>query len=390
MATEYRINMNRYNGTDYDIMYPKTLTEQVINGQRQIVISTVSLSTTWSGDGPYTQVVTVDGADAKSKVDLQPDSTIIESLSEDGVTAIYIVNDSGTLTAVATGAAPTTALNIQCSIEEVVEYTPPVSSVLDDNSWSTIKWVSNHNLGSNYWSVGATKKIVMNGKVSDGLTLTNFETYVYILGFNHNETLEGSGIVFGGFKTAQTGGNDIALIDKGYGTGTATSGQHFNMNNSNTSAGGWQSSLMRTVNIPLIKAAFPSDLQTVIKTSTIYTDNVGGGSGDVESNVTATQDDIYLLSEYEVFGTRKYANTYEASKQQQYAYYSAGNSKIKLIHDTNISSAATVSYWWERSPASSFSTEIEGSGLWFCLVQNDIASLGSVYSLEAVAPAFRV
>lgn len=377
MATEYRINMNRFNGTDYDIMYPRTLTEQVINGQRQIVISSVSLSATWSGSGPYTQVVTVDGADAKSKVDLQPDSTIIESLSEDGVTAIYIVNDNGTLTAVATGAAPTTALNIQCSIEEVVEYTPPVSNVLDDNSWSTIKWVSNHNLGSNYWSVGATKKITMNGKVSDGLTLTNFETYVYILGFNHNEAQEGSGITFGGFKTAQTGGTDICLIDSAYGA-ARYDGQWFNVNNSLSNTGGWQSSLMRTVTMPLIKAAFPVDLQAVIKASTIYTDNTGGGAGNVVP--TATQDEVFLLAEYEIFGTNSYATTQEANYLKQYAYYSAGNSKVKRKHNAT----GTDAFWWERSPGTSDSN-------FFCVVTpNGDNYYSATYGSDGVAPAFKV
>lgn len=390
MATEYRINMKRYNGTDYDVMYPRTLIEQVTNGQRQIIVDTVSLGTSWTGTGPYTQVVTIDGVESDSKIDLQPDADVINKLMESGTTALYIVNDSGVATAVALGAAPTVALTIQCTITKTAAPPPPAPNfILNENSWKTIKWASENNVGQNYWSVGDTKKITMNGKVSDGLTLTNFETYVYILGFNHNEALEGSGIVFGGFKTAQTGGNDIALIDAGTGL-SSTSGQWFNMNNSNTSAGGWQASPMRTVTMPLIKAAFPSDLQSVIKTSTIYTDNVGGGTGDVQSNVTATQDDVYLLSEYEVFGSRKYANTYEASKQQQYAYYAAGNSKIKLIHDETIHHMATVTYWWERSPASSFSSEIEGSGLWFCLVQNDIASLSSAYTKEAVAPAFRV
>lgn len=250
---------------------------------------------------------------------------------------------------------------------------------MDDNSWSTIKWVSNHNLGNNYWSVGATKKITMNGKVSDGLTLTNFETYVYILGFNHNEALEGSGITFGGFKTAQTGGTDIALVDSGY-LSSKTSGQWFDMNNSETNAGGWQSSLMRTVNAPLIKAAFPTDLQAVIKTSTIYTDNTGGGAS-TESSVTATQDDVYLLAEYEVFGYHSTSNTYEASKQQQYAYYSAGNSRIKYKHNV----ADDPVFWWERSPYSDSSNG-------FCHVSASGNATG--YSVanqpNALAPAFRV
>lgn len=246
---------------------------------------------------------------------------------------------------------------------------------MDDNSWSTIKWVSNHNLGSNYWSVGATKKITMNGKVSDGLTLTNFETYVYILGFNHNEALEGSGIVFGGFKTAQTGGTDIALVDGG---ASQTSGQWFNMNNSNTNTGGWQSSLMRTVTMPLIKAAFPSDLQAVIKTSTIYTDNTGGGSGNVVP--TATQDDVFLLAEYEIFGRAFSVTTQEANYLKQYAYYAAGNSKVKYSHNATVSATG----WWERSPNSDDST------MFSCIEPSGGGVSSSAYYSNGLAPAFRV
>lgn len=373
MATEYRINMNRFNGTDYDIMYPRTLTEQVINGQRQIVISSVSLSTTWSGSGPYTQVITVDGADAKSKVDLQPDSTIIESLSEDGVTAIYIVNDNGTLTAVATGAAPTTALNIQCSIEEVVEYTPPVSNVLDDNSWSTIKWVSNHNLGSNYWAVGDCKEVTMNGKVSDGLTLTNYSAWVFIIGFNHNAEREGNGIAFQGFKATDKG-TDVCLVDSGY-NNLHSSGTWFNMNNANSNSGGWEASLMRKNIMPLIKAAFPSDLQAVIKTSTIFT---APNTGNIA--LTETQDEVFLLAEFEIFGARSYASTQEPNYLKQYAYYAAGNSKVKYMHN----STAAAAFWWERSPGSNSSD-------FFCIVYgNGSANLNTANYSRGVSPCFKV
>lgn len=94
------------------------MTGQVVVNQK----GSISLSTSWSGSGPYTQTVTVSGATVtnKSKVDLQPDSSAIEQMLDDGCLALYIVNNNGTLTAYAVGAATTAAMTVQCSLTEVV------------------------------------------------------------------------------------------------------------------------------------------------------------------------------------------------------------------------------------------------------------------------------
>lgn len=375
LATEYRINMKRYNGTDYDIMYPRTLIEQVTDGQKQIIVDTVSLGTSWTGTGPYTQVVTVAEADADSKVDLQPDATIIQKLIDAGTTALYIVNDNGVFSAVAIGSAPTESLTIQCTITKTAAPPPPpvISSVLNENSWNTIKWASKHNVGQNYWAVGDCKQITMNGKVSDGLTLTNYSAWVYIIGFNHNAEKEGNGITFQGFKVADKG-KDVCLVDSGYNS-SKTSGTWFNMNNADTNAGGWQASLMRENVMPLIKAAFPADLKAVIKPSTIFTTQ---GSGN--DACTATEDEVFLLAEYEVFGVRSWASTQEPSYLKQYSYYSAGNIKKKYKHNAT----TTRAYWWERSPASEHS---DG----FCYVDIDGTANGyPATNSHGVSPAFKV
>ena len=239
-----------------------------------------------------------------------------------------------------------------------------VDATLNNNDWETIKQVADASAGANYWSVGDTKQITINGKVSDGLTLSNYQTWVYIIGFDHNSSVEGTGIAFGGFKTAASGGIDVALCDSGYGT-NKTSGQWFNMNNSNTNSGGWSSSRMRSTTLPLVKSALPSELTSVIKTTSIYSDNTGGGS-DTASYVTATQDELYLLAEFEIFGARTYANSAERNHQQQYSYYVAGNSKIKYRHD----STATAVDWWERSVNAANATN-------FCIVYTSGAASGS-------------
>jgi hypothetical protein len=82
-----------------------------------------------------------------------------------------------------------------------------------------------------------------------------------------------------------------------------------------------------------------------MKPVTKYTDNVGNNTGNTQSNVTSTTDYLFLLAEYEVFGSRSYANSYEQNYQVQYDYYKAGNSKVANNH----TSTASAVWWWLRS-----------------------------------------
>ncbi len=248
-----------------------------------------------------------------------------------------------------------------------------VGQELNDTSWDVIKQVSDSNMGANLWSVGDCKQITMNGKVSDGLTLTNYSAWVFIIGFNHNAEREGNGIAFQGFKATKNG-TPVCLSDSGYGS-VITSGTWFNMNNTETNSGGWEACLMRKNVMPLIKAAFPSDLQAVIKPSTIFTTQ-----GSSNSACTATEDEIFLLAEFEIFGARKYASAQEPNYLKQYTYYSAGNSKVKYKH----SSTSSAARWRERSPYS-------GSSNIFCYVSESGNSDGAnaVYSF-GVSPCFKV
>ena len=273
-----------------------------------------------------------------------------------------------------------------------------VSSVLNENDWSVIKSVADASQGANYWAVGDRKAVTVNGTV--GTQAINGTYYVYILGFDHNSSREGTGITFGTFKTALSGGTDICLVDSHYNDYSTGGQKWFNMNHSsNTNSGGWKGCDLRydvlgstnsnnndagttTATSPVsgtLMAALPSDLRAVMKPMTIYTDNTGGGS-NTASYVTASVDYLPLLAEFEIFGTRSYANSAEQNYQQQYQYYKNGNSKVKYRH----SSTSSTAYSWERSPFYNNSTT-------FCLVNtNGNASTYYARYSYGLAPAFRV
>ncbi len=103
------------------ITHEKDLVTKEYVDNKDPVVKSIALTTTWSGSDPYTQTVTVTGytVTANTKVDLQPNSTVVNQLITDGVKALYISNDNGTLTAYAVGAAITAALTVQCELREV-------------------------------------------------------------------------------------------------------------------------------------------------------------------------------------------------------------------------------------------------------------------------------
>ena len=74
----------------------------------------------WTGSDPYTQTISITGLTptANTKVDIQPDATALSQLMADGVSAIYIVNNNGTLTLYAIGAATTANITVQVTYYE--------------------------------------------------------------------------------------------------------------------------------------------------------------------------------------------------------------------------------------------------------------------------------
>lgn len=85
-----------------------------------VTLGSVSLSAAWSDADPiFSQPVTVQNASTNSKIDLQPDETLLQAMIADGVTALWIENNNGVLTAKCLGAALSAAHTVQCTITEV-------------------------------------------------------------------------------------------------------------------------------------------------------------------------------------------------------------------------------------------------------------------------------
>ena len=277
-------------------------------------------------------------------------SKVVSGTSVNG-TCTLTVPEEGEWTVSATLGGETSTSNIVNVVSSYDTSLVFISTILNDNSWETIRGISDAGIGANYWSIGDRKAIMLDGTVGH-LTLSNYTTYAFIIGFNHNQELEGTNrIHFQLAKTALSGGTDVCFCDSSYNSTVSATG-YFSMTSSNTNSGGWASSQMRT-NIcgtslssysGTIIEVIPAALRAVLKPVTKYTNNTGKSTE--ASVVTATTDYFFLLSEFEVFGSISRANSNEASKQAQYAYYSAGNSKNKYKH--NATSIGT--YWWLRSP----------------------------------------
>lgn len=283
--------------------------------------TTSTITVTRAGDGA---ISAVSGNTAAATV----------SVSGNTVTVTGKANGSATITvSVAAGTNHTAPSSETCAV---------TVSFLDDtfanNDWSAIIAACQSGSVPDSWVVGNSKTMTING--------TSYQ--IDIIGKNHDTYTAGG-----------TAPLTFQMHDC-YGT-------KYQMNSSNTNSGGWTSSAMRSTHLPAILALMPSEVQAGIKEVNKLT-----SAGSQSSTINTTADKLFLLSEIEIFGSTTYSKSGEGS---QYAYYSAGNSKVK-----NLSGSAY--HWWERSPSGSYSTDFCG------VASNGYASNGGASSSIGVAFGF--
>lgn len=273
-----------------------------------------------------------------------PDVTVTMTKASTGV---YDITASATVSGNFTYTITGTKLNYLSISHTSKQYTMsliPAKVTLENTSWSDIKKVINAGQAANYWSVGDSKTVILNGTCGS-CTFFNTSVGVKILGFNHNSSIEANGrnskTIHFQFGYMSSEGKDVAFVDSGYNKSN-TSGSWFNMNNSDSNSGGWKSSLMRTSRVGQFLNCLPEELRNIVSTINKHTVSSADSSGYTDDT---TQDQIFLLSEYEVQGTNTYARAH--TNQLQYDYYKNGNSKVKYKH----SSTGSTCYWLCRDPA---------------------------------------
>ena len=221
----------------------------------------------------------------------------------------------------------------------------PVSFTTD--SWETIqKAVQTGNTG--VYNVGDTKTI----------ELTNFGTHTLRIANNTECTTETS-------KTACGFVVEFAdIIEK------------HSMNNTNINTGGWENSELRTYLNSTIYDAIPSDVKNVISTTKVVSSYKTTEFLLVESN-----DNLYLFTSKEIFGTAK--GDIVDSQTRQLDYY-----KNKGITLTNGQRFAIKKYngvdsqmWLRSSNGTGVFTALDSGGNW-----NNFEASTS----QGVSPAFRI
>lgn len=218
----------------------------------------------------------------------------------------------------------------------VYVYPFTIGDNLNDTDWADIDICGRLGMAQQFFKVGDSKTVNIGG--------TNYE--VQIIGFNHDDNVSGG-------KAAYS----FQLVD--------CLNQTQQMNTSNTNTGGWNGSAMRG-RMSTYKSQLPATLRNVIKTVKKKS-GTGGGSS---SGTQQTNDDLFLLSEIEIFGTTTYS---VAGEGTQYEWYKAGNSRIKKVN-------GSAHHWWERSPFSGDTSN-------FCIV-NSSGSASFNYASTSIGVSF--
>ena len=258
-----------------------------------------------------------------SEIRVRCDASTTATMSKSGTTMTATANSSGIATfrtnEIGTWTVSGTIFGSSFSRSFVVDkigilycYPFTVGGSLEETSWADISRIARLGMAKDYFAIGDTKT----------LTISSVTYSAQIIGFDHDTPQSTTT-----YKRSKAG-ITFQLVN--------THDTTAKMNNSMGQTGGWESSAMRSSTMATLLSQLPSALSSVFATVKKPTSQ-GNSSTIVNSN-----DKLFLLSEVEVFGSNSYSY---ASEGTQYAWFKAGNRKIKTYNDAAVA-------WWLRSPAS--------------------------------------
>lgn len=199
-----------------------------------------------------------------------------------------------------------------------------IDPIFANNSWTEIAAACQYGYVPSTWKVGDQKSMTINGK----------EYLIDIIGKNQDAYADGSGMAPLTFQLHELYETKYAMdTDSAY-------------------AGGWTSCDMRNTYLPAIKKLMPSEVQSAIKSVSKKT--------RLGEQTQTTIDQLFLLSEVEIYGNASYS---EDGEGVQYGYYASNVYSVARKADLK----GTYNSWWCRSPqnTSNFnqSVIVQDSGL---------------------------
>ena len=182
-----------------------------------------------------------------------------------------------------------------------------------------------------------------NYKVEVGNTVSfNVDDNEYdfrIIGFNHDDLTTAT--AYGKATATGKAGITFQMVD--------CLDTKYQMNSDATAVSNWDACELRTTHLPILKNTIDYAWSDIMKKV-----NKKTSAGSQSSTISTVSDDLFLLSEIEIFGSTTYSF---AGEGDVYAYWSANNTASARIKNRDGSAYP----WWQRSPRN-------GGSAQFCFV----------------------
>lgn len=209
---------------------------------------------------------------------------------------------------------------------------PEADPVFENNTWETI---------AAYCAAGKVPETWQIGDRSRPVTRNGVQYHFQIGAKNHYDLAESDTHYNDPNYNGGTNKAALTLIQEEVFT------DNLRMDETNSNACSWKDSEFRTDTLQTIKSELDQDFVAVVRKVVIKTAQSGN-----DATIVETEDDFFMMSEVEVFGTNSYSKAGEGTYLQ---YFQAGNSRIKY-------QSGSAKWYWLRSPISGYAAYFMGVG----------------------------